>query len=95
MIIQPRKLAMGVALATSIASLPVGACMLPIPTIPDGLQTAHPASVSVSVATRHAVDTKSIKDIPCDLLFHNNNQVGSMIDLINSFCGTNINAMHL
>lgn len=64
MMIQARKLAMGVALATSVASFPVGACMLNIPTIPGGLQTAHPASVAVSVATRQAIDAHSIKDIP-------------------------------
>jgi len=31
---------------------------------PGGLQTAHPASVTVSVATRKAIDANSIRDIP-------------------------------
>jgi len=62
--IQAKKLAMGVALTASVASFSASGCMLHIPTIPGGLNTAHPASVPVSVATRRAVDAKSIKDIP-------------------------------
>ena len=62
--IQARKLVMGVALATSVASFPVIACMVHIATIPGGLKTAHPSSVTVSVATRNAINANSIKDIP-------------------------------
>lgn len=62
MMIQARKLLMAAALAATVAT-PVSACMLHTPSI-SGLQIAHPASVSVSVATRHAVDAKAIKDIP-------------------------------
>lgn len=62
--IQVRELVIGVALATSVASFSASACMVHIATIPGGLQTAHPASVTVSVATRKAIDANSIRDIP-------------------------------
>lgn len=62
--IQVRNLAMGAALAAFFAAHPLWACKLHIPTNYDGLGAAHPASVPVSLATRQAVVSKSLVDIP-------------------------------
>ena len=57
-----RWLARGVALVILLATTPTDACELHTMTL-NGLGTAHPASVPVSLATRQAIDDKRISDI--------------------------------
>lgn len=58
-----KSLARGIALAISLATAQAGACVLHTMTL-NGLETAHPASIQVSLATRQAIDNKRISDIP-------------------------------
>jgi hypothetical protein len=60
--ISTRRLARGIALVISLATVQAGACELHTMTL-NGLETAHPVSVPVSLATRHAIDNKRISDI--------------------------------
>jgi hypothetical protein len=61
--IQGKWLAGGIAIAISLAAFHADACKLHTMTL-NGLQTGHPASVSVSLATRRAVDNGQISGLP-------------------------------
>ncbi len=60
---QGKWLAGGIAIAISLAAVQADACKLHTMTL-NGLQTGHPASVSVSLATRRAVDNDQITELP-------------------------------
>ncbi len=61
--IDAKGLARGIALVISLATAQAGACELHTMTL-NGFETAHPASITVSLATRQAIDNKRIRDIP-------------------------------
>ena len=56
-------LARGIAIAISLAAVQANACKLHTMTL-NGLQTDHPASVSVSLATRLALDNGQLTELP-------------------------------
>jgi hypothetical protein len=88
--IDARWLARGIALAISLATSQAGACVLHTMTL-DGFETAHPAAIQVSLATRKAIDDKRISDIPRET---RESRLSALADIERTFHAFGLTAMH-